>query len=179
MHGFIFQLKFVSNYLSQYNIFTLISTICYEVTENTPRKKTTATNMRFCSHPSRPREVILQDLARWRLSCKILRDGGYLARSCEMDVIRLFYTFPQHFIYFFLSCLTCGKLRDASKSLLKTMQLLIRSLKRCIVFKKILQASRKILQDNVHLAISCNITLNCKNLARFFKIIFLDLIGHY
>ena len=45
------------------------------------------------SSPSRSREVILQDLARflqkrvilqdlarWRLSCKILQDGGYLAR---------------------------------------------------------------------------------------------------
>ena len=44
-------------------------------------------------YPSRSREVILQDLARflqkrvifqdlarWRLSCKILQDGGYLAR---------------------------------------------------------------------------------------------------
>ena len=26
------------------------------------------------------KRVILQDLARWRLSCKILQDGGYLAR---------------------------------------------------------------------------------------------------
>ena len=37
----------------------------------------------FDGDPSRSREVILQDLARWRLSCKILQDGGYLARILE------------------------------------------------------------------------------------------------
>ena len=50
----------------------------------------------FCFNPSRSREVImqnlarflqkrviLQDLARWRLSCKILQDRGYLARILE------------------------------------------------------------------------------------------------
>ena len=49
--------------------------------------------VRIIKDPSRSREVILQDLARflqkrvilqdlarWRLSCKILQDGGYLAR---------------------------------------------------------------------------------------------------
>ena len=36
------------------------------------------------------KRVILQDLARWRLSCKILQDGGYLARilkeSCKITI---------------------------------------------------------------------------------------------
>ena len=49
-------------------------------------------------YPSRSREVILQDLARflqkrvilqdlarWRLSCKILQDGGYLARILKEE----------------------------------------------------------------------------------------------
>ena len=34
-------------------------------------------------NPSRSREVILQDPARWRLSCKILQDRGYLVRILE------------------------------------------------------------------------------------------------
>ena len=36
------------------------------------------------------KRVILQDLARWRLSCKILQDGAYLARilkeSCKITI---------------------------------------------------------------------------------------------
>ena len=38
------------------------------------------------------KRVILQDLARWRLSCKILQDGGYLARilkeSCKITIAK-------------------------------------------------------------------------------------------
>ena len=40
--------------------------------------------------PSRSREVILQDLARFLQKSVILQDGGYLARwrlSCKMEVI--------------------------------------------------------------------------------------------
>ena len=37
--------------------------------------------------PSRSREAILQNLARFLQKRVILQDGGYLARSCKIEVI--------------------------------------------------------------------------------------------